>query len=166
MKRLLERLERAGSLAEDGLLVLLLTAMILLAAGQIIGRNLFDTTFFLGDELLRILVLWLTLAGALAASRADRHISISLVDRFLQGRWVPAVRVLTHAFTATVCGLIARYSINFVNMSHEFGDTLLGDVPAWLVQLVLPVGFGLMAWRHTVHALRELGRLVWGGARA
>ena len=61
---ILQRLDSAGKHAEDAVLVLILGSMILLATGQIIGRNLFDTAFFAGDELLRLMVLWLTLAGA------------------------------------------------------------------------------------------------------
>lgn len=163
MSTLLGRLDKAGAWSENAVLVVLLLGMIGLAAWQIIARNLFDSTFITGDELLRILVLWLTLAGALAASRADRHISINLIDRFLVGRWLTASRVVTHAFTAAVCGLFAWSSVGFVRLSHEFGDTLLGDVPAWLIQLVLPVGFGLMAYRHSVHTLREVIALARGG---
>jgi TRAP-type C4-dicarboxylate transport system permease small subunit len=68
----LGRLERFGKAAEDTLLVTMLAAMMLLATAQIIGRNLIGQSFILGDEALRLLVLWLTLAGAIAASRADR----------------------------------------------------------------------------------------------
>ena len=76
----LGRLEQAGKLAEDTLLVLILSAMILLAAGQIILRNFLDIGFIWGDELLRMLVLWLAVAGALAASRSDKHISIDVLN--------------------------------------------------------------------------------------
>lgn len=159
MSKLLDRLERFGAAAEDATLSILLVAMILIASVQIIGRNLFDTAFVRGDEALRILVLWLTLAGAVAASRADRHISIAVLDRFLSGRALDGARAFVHAFTASVCALLCWHSIAFVRLSHEFGDRLLGDVPAWLLQLALPLGFGLMTWRHLVHALRfALGR--------
>lgn len=159
MSTLLGKLERAGRLAENAVLCALLVAMIGLAAWQIFARNLFGATFVLGDELLRLMVLWLTLAGAVAASRADRHIAIALFDRFLHGRWLDAAHVLTHAFTAVVCGLLAWYSLAFVRMSHEFGDTLVGGLPAWILQAPLPLGFGLMAWRHLLHTVRHaLGR--------
>lgn len=158
---MLKRLAQAGTWIEDALLVTLLLGMILLAAGQIIGRNLFNTTFMVGDEALRLLVLWLTLAGGVAASRADRHISIALLDRFLDGRWLDLARVSTHAFTAAVCGLIAWYSVEFVQMSREFEDTLLGGQPAWVLQLVLPVGFAIMAYRHGLHALSH----AWAALR-
>lgn len=154
------RLERLGKALEDAILVVLLTGMIALAAGQIVLRNVFDLGFMWTDELLRLLVLWLAVAGAVAASRQDRHISIAVLDRILPERGRHAVKVLTHAFTAGVCGLIAWHSVAFVRGSHEFGDTLLGGVPAWIPQAVLPVGFTLITYRFTLLALRQLPALL------
>lgn len=150
----LAKLERLGKALEDAVLVILLGAMIALAAGQILLRNVFDAGFFWTDELLRMLVLWLAVAGGIAASRQDRHIAISVLDRLLPARGRLAMSVLTHGFTATVSGLIAWHGLAFVRTSHEFGDTLLGDVPAWIPQAVLPIGFALIAWRFAVLAVR------------
>ncbi|KAA9130917.1 TRAP transporter small permease [Marinihelvus fidelis] len=159
IERTAGRLEKAGTWVENALLCALLLAMIGLACWQIFARNLFGSTLVLGDELLRLMVLWLTLAGALAASRADRHIAIALLDRVLDGRALDAAKAVTEAFTAIVCALLAWYSYAFVMMSREFEDVLLGGVPAWWLQAPLPIGFGLMAWRHALHAIaRALGR--------
>ena len=57
-KRLEERLHRV----EDILLALLLTAMIGLAALQILLRNLFNLGLAWADPTLRLLVLWVALA--------------------------------------------------------------------------------------------------------
>ncbi len=152
-------LERIGKALEDAVLVVLLTSMVLIGAGQIVLRNVFDIGFLWTDELLRLLVLWLAVAGAVAASRQDRHISIALLDRFLPDRGQQAVKFLTHLFTAGVCGLIAWHSLAFVRSSLEFGDTLLGNVPAWIPQAVLPLGFGLIAWRFSLFALKDILRL-------
>lgn len=156
MNHWLGRLDAAGRLLEDVLLSAILTTLIGLASWQILGRNAFGTTLEMGDELLRILVLWLTLAASVAASRADRHIAISLLDRFVSGWQLNLVRFLNHAFTAAVCALLAHYSLDFVQLSREFEDTLLGNVPAWWLQAPLPVGFGLMAYRHALHAVKSL----------
>ena len=161
---LLASLEKAGRVAEDVLLVAVLGGMVLLAAAQILLRNAFDIGFFWSDELLRLMVLWLTVAGALAASRNDKHLSIAVLDRFLPAWGQLALKVVLHIFTAAVCGLIAWYSLRFVQTSHEFEDVLLGGVPAWIMQSVLPIGFGLMAWRYLVHAIRAVTRLFRGGA--
>lgn len=160
---LLGRLERAGKLAEDALLVALLTGLIVLAAGQILLRNVFDIGFIWADEALRMLVLWLAVGGAVAASRSDKHINIAVLGRFLPGRFGAAKDIVVHGFTSAVCGIVAWHSVLFVRTSHEFGDVLLGGVPAWILQLVLPVGFGLICYRYALFTLRDLLRLARGG---
>ncbi|MDT8321080.1 MAG: TRAP transporter small permease subunit [Xanthomonadales bacterium] len=152
------RLEKAGRAAEDGLLVVLLSGMILLAVVQIVMRNLFDLGFQWTDELLRMLVLWVAVAGAVAASRQDRHINIMLLDRFLSERVLSGVKLLTDLFTAAVCVLVAWHSLQFVQLSREFDDMLLGEaVPAWWLQAVLPVGFALIAYRYLLFTVRNIG---------
>ena len=148
-------LERAGKWGEDAVLVLILTAMIFLAAIQIFLRNFLDMGFIWGDEMLRMLVLWLAVAGALAASRNDKHISIDVLNRFLPERLSLVIKVIVHLFTAVVCGVVAWHSLAFVQTSYEFEDVLLGNVPAWILQAVLPVGFGLIAWRYSLFTLKE-----------
>jgi len=155
-------LERAGRMAEDAVLVLILGGMILLATAQIVLRNFFDIGFIWSDEALRLMVLWIAVAGAVAASRSDKHINIAVLDRFLPERVRSVKDVLIHVFTALISGMVAWHGLQFVRTSHEFGDVLLGGVPAWPLQAVLPVGFGLIAWRYALFTLRDLRRLVRG----
>ena len=162
----LGRLEQAGKLAEDALLVLILGTMVLLAASQIILRNFLDIGFIWGDEMLRMLVLWLAVAGAVAASRSDKHISIDVLNRFLPERVSLAAKIVVPLFTAVICGYVAWHSLAFVLTSREFEDVLLGNTPAWILQSVLPVGFGLMAWRYALFTLKETLSLFKGGVKA
>jgi TRAP-type C4-dicarboxylate transport system permease small subunit len=152
---LLGKLEKAGTLAEDAVLLVILISMILLAGAQIFLRNFFDYSLFWGDEMLRLMVLWLTVAGGLAASRMDKHISIEVLDRFMPAGMQLFTKILIDLFTAAVCGLFSWHSARFVMGSYEFGDTLLRDTPAWMLQIILPVGFGLMAYRHLVYAIKR-----------
>ena len=59
---------------EDSLLVVILSSMIALAIFQIISRNLFSEGVVWIDPLLRTLVLWIGLSGAIVATRQDNHI--------------------------------------------------------------------------------------------
>ena len=152
---ILGKLEKAGTLAEDTLLLVILISMILLAGSQIFLRNFFDYSLFWGDEMLRLMVLWLTVAGGLAASRMHKHISIEVLDRFMPERMQLITKVLIDLFTAAVCGLFSWHSARFVMGSYEYGDVLLRDTPAWMLQIILPVGFGLMAYRHLVYAIKR-----------
>lgn len=165
MKRIalvFNRLEKAGTYAEDALLLVILISMILLAGTQIFLRNFVDTSLFWGDEMLRMMVLWLTIAGGLAASRVDKHISISVLDRFLPETAQLITKVIIDLFTASVCALLAWHSARFVMGSYEFGDTLMRNIPAWTLQIILPIGFTLMAFRHLVLAIKRPLNLTEG----
>lgn len=149
--------------AEDALLAALLLALILVGGAQIFARNIVGEGLGGADEAMRLLVLWVAMLGAVAASRDRRQLRIDLISRLLRGR----PRLLAEAFadllTAVVSGLIAWHAGAFVRESLAYGDTLVGGVPAWLVQLVLPLAFLLIAWRHLADGLLALLAAARGG---
>ncbi len=156
----LDRLWCWGKWLEDALLALMLLVMVVLAVVLIVLRNVFDSGLVWGDELLRILVLWLCLIGALAASRDDNHLTIDVISRFLPLRSQLMVRILTDLFTTVICAVLAWHSWNFVRIEAEFGSRVLGDWPSWVVQAILPLGFGLISYRYLTHTLRKTLQLV------
>jgi len=139
--------------AEDILLALLLGTLVLLAPLQIVLRNVFDAGWIWADSLLRVLVLWIALLGALAASRHDKQIAVDVVSKFLSPRKRAIVGILTGLFTTLVCS----HSWLFVAGEREFGSKAFGDVPAWLCQSVIPFAFAMIAVRHFGHAYSHLG---------
>lgn len=158
--------DRVGRWLENGLLSVFLVGMILLAAGQIGLRNLFGSGFPWADEALRLLVLWVAMLGAVAASRENKHISIDILSRVLPGTARTIAKCLVHAFTAFIALVLAWYSLEFVRESFGFGDTVLDNLPAWCFQSILPVGFLLIGYRYCVWTVRELARLFGLGARS
>lgn len=153
---LLKRLDFLGRRIEDIFLAALLTMMILLAGWQIVQRNFVGGGMSWGDELLRLMVLWLGLLGAMAASRDNRHVAIDLMLRFLPKKFKPPVQIVLHLFTAIVCGMLAYYSLNFVQMEHEYQTKVLTGLPAWWFELILPLGFGMMSLRYLGHLRRTV----------
>lgn len=149
------RIGQLGKILEDYLLVVILVALIALATTQIIMRNLFDAGFVWSDELLRLLVLWLAMAAAIAAARDDRHIAIDVLSRFIHGRALAGVRIIVALFTASVCGVLAWHAGRFVNDSRLFEDVLLRGVPAWWLQGIIPVAFAVMTYRYLAHAVNH-----------
>ena len=154
MRRVLSTLDRGLRWFEDGLLVGLLGAMILLAATQIVQRNVFATGFIWSDQALRLMVLWVALLGAVSASRDDHHIRIDLLTRYLPAVGRRAARIVTDLFTVTVCGLVSWSAYGLVEIEREFGSQVLGGAPAWIAMLILPLGFGLIALRYFVLLVR------------
>lgn len=156
---LLARADNLGRIAENAALVLTLSAMILLASTQIILRNFFDTGFGWADEALRLMVLWVAMFGAVAASREHRHITIDVLARVLPENAKAWVAIVVDALTAAISLMLAWYSWEFVADSYEYQDRLLNDLPAWLFQSVLPIAFLLIAYHYVIACLRQVGNL-------
>ena len=153
----LKILDRYGRLAENGLLLTILVMMLLVAVAQIVSRNVFNSGFIWADEFLRLTVLWVALLGSIAASRDHRHLRIDVLSRFLSPRILRWTNFLVDLFTAAVCAVLAYYSFEFVVETREYEDLAFGTQPLWWFQSILPLGFGLMAWRYLLWAFRRLG---------
>ncbi len=130
---------------EDGILSLLLITMVVLSGLQIALRNLFDSGLTWIDPLLRVLVLWLGLVGATVAARRGKHIRIDLINRYLGGLSARLAEAAGNAFTALVCALIAWHGTRMVLDERQFGAEGVLDLPVWVLQLVIPAAFGLIA---------------------
>lgn len=154
------RLRRFGTALENTALVLLLTAMIVVAVGQIVMRLAFSSGFVWADELLKLMVLWIALIASIAASRNARHLRIDVLSHVIPPRLAPLPRFIADAFAAFICGLLAWQSWRYVQLAREFGDTVLIDVPAWLVYGIMPLAFALMTWHFLVAAINESLRLA------
>jgi TRAP-type C4-dicarboxylate transport system permease small subunit len=135
--------------------VAVLGGLILLGAAQIVLRNFFSIGFAWSDGVARLAVLWLGLLGALAASRDGRHITMGALARWLPPGARLVAGLCADVFGAVVSGALAWFSWVFVSDAREFGDTLLGDVPAWWLQSIMPVAFALMAWRFVIAAVNR-----------
>ena len=147
---------------EDLFLALLLGVMIVLAPAQIFLRNFFDAGISWADPLLRVLVLWVGLMGAVAASRSDRHIRIDVASKLLPPPLASLLGVVTSLFTAVVAGTVAWHSWRFVADEWEFGSTAFSGVPAWAFEVVIPVAFTLISVRYLLRTGSQLRRLGLG----
>lgn len=154
--RLAGSLVRALQWLEDGALITALLTMLGLALLQIVLRNFFDAGLLWAESFLRILVLWVAMLGAMVATRQGNHISVDALARYLPVTWTRWFRLVTGLFSASVCGLVAWYSLEFVGYEYEDGTIAFGDVPSWLCQVILPIGFGVMAIRFAINAVLGL----------
>lgn len=140
------RIARTIERIETAIIATLVLAMVVLAGAQILLRNLFETGFAWADPLLRAMVLWAAMLGALAAARDDKHIGLDLLTHFLHGRTRRVVRTIALLFAAAICAAMAWYGGNLVAVDLD-GGTKIGAIPGWVVELILPVGFALLALR-------------------
>ena len=148
------RVLRALNFIENSLLSVLLTLMIGLACTQIVLRNLFETALLWADPLLRAMVLWLGMFGAMVASRENRHISIDVLLKFVPLVWMHRALLVSATFTSVVCALIAFHGYRFVQFEFVDRSIAFAGVPAWAVEAIIPVAFAVIALRYAAHAWR------------
>lgn len=143
---------------EEALIVFVLGSMILLSGTQILLRNLWDSGIAWGEPLLRILVLWLGLLGAMLATRQNRHIRIDILTRYLPQTWKRYSGMITNLFSSVICALLAWHSGRFVQHEWQDGSEVFNGFPAWAAELLLPLAFAIISLRFAVlawHSLQE-----------
>ena len=160
MKKILARIDNSIFYLENGIILLTLGSMVILSFLQVLMRNFFNSGFLWGDILLRHLVLWVGFAGASLATRQEKHINIDLLTRVVAAKYLPPVKMLVDLFAIVVCIVLARASYVFLSFEKEAGTIIFADVPAWYLQIILPLGFLLIAFRFLLRMMdRVMGLL-------
>ncbi len=130
---------------EHALLITALLGAALLPLADTLGRP-FGFAVPAGAEYLKQLVLWLAFLGGLVATRERRHLSLSTAELFP----TPVRRfgrLLAAAVAAATVAILTYASVVLVLANREEGRRLMGGVPVWVLELVMPVSLGLMALR-------------------
>jgi len=147
-------------------LTLVLGAMIALTSLQVILRNLFDSGVSWADVASRHLVLWIAFLGALLVTRSRQHIAIDLVSRLLSKRARNIQRFFLDLIACVVCTFLAIAAVTLVVEERAMGTILLLNIPLWVVQLIIPVGFTVMAIEYALGMLLDVLRYVYNGTVA
>jgi TRAP-type C4-dicarboxylate transport system permease small subunit len=159
----MDRWEQADQIidrVEETFLVILLSSMIVIAFLQIILRNLFDTGLTWGDPLVRNLVLWIGFIGAALATREGKHINIDVVSRWLPPLGRGLMEFLTQLFSFFICGLLTFAALKFIKNEAQMGNITFLKIPAWILETVLPVIFGLMVFRFGLRSFKVISTIV------
>jgi TRAP-type C4-dicarboxylate transport system permease small subunit len=133
---------------ETGVLTGATLMLVLLSAGQIVLRNLSQGLIW-AETLQRMLVLWIAMVGAMAASRTGSHIRIDAVERLLPIAWRKRLQRLAHGVSGTLCLVASWYAFLFVRVEYESGARALGAIPNWACAAVIPVALFIIGMRHT-----------------
>jgi len=154
-----DRLDEWLGKAEQVLLAIFLSLMILVAFCQIVLRNLFTTGLPWGDTLVRYLVLWVGFIGAALAAREGKHIRIDVALQWLPGVGSDLFQFITNLFSAGVCGVLTVAAYRFIQNEAMMGETSALGCPVWLLQVIIPITFALMTLRFGFKSFRELSTI-------
>jgi tripartite ATP-independent transporter DctM subunit len=133
--------------AEDYLLVIPLAAMMLLPVAEIILRSVFKTGVEGSSTIVQHLTLIVGMLGGAIAAREGRLLALSPIQDLLKGRSKIAARVFSTAMAAAITLFLCVASVQYVESMKPLGRTLVYGIPLWVIQLILPLGFGLITLR-------------------
>jgi len=152
---------RVAAEGENLLLVLALAAMLLLPVVEIILRHVFNTDISGSSAIVQHLCLIVGMLGGAVAARNRRLLALSPVQALLKGRARVAAQVFSSGFAAAICFFLCVASIKYVLAMKPLGKILVYGIPVWVIQLVLPLGFGLVTLRLIWHSTGKwLGRAL------
>jgi len=144
--------KRSGALGfvhstEGALVALLFAAMVCLPLAEIGLRRVFDRGIPGTVPMVQHLTLLVGMGGAAIAARQGRLLALST----LSARFGPSLRAASSVYAAGFSGAVALALAyagwHFAQGEREGGLEVALGVPTWIVQLCLPLGFGVLALR-------------------
>lgn len=138
---------------ETGLLVILLVAMMLLVVLQIVLRNIFGFGIVSAEPLVRVLVLWTALIGAMIGARQGTHIAMEALVKFVNPAAQVVILRVVYVVVGLVCFATAYFCFQFVRVEFNDGRMAFEGTPIWVLQSIMPIAFAVIGWRYWVSAL-------------
>jgi tripartite ATP-independent transporter DctM subunit len=152
--------EKAGGTAiERWALVAIVLAMVLLPTAEAVWRRLTGSGVPGAAVYTQHLTLWVGFLGAMLATATGHHLALSTVD-LLPPRFRDLARAFGSAVTTLVCAVLAYASLDMLLADRSRVDTLAGGVPEWWFEIIMPVGFTIMALRGVRMAPNLRARIV------
>ena len=139
-------------LVEDLVAAAALAGMVVLPLLEIAVRRVFGVGVPASGPIVQHLVLWVAFLGGAIAARDGKLLALASGTFIPQGPWRRAAAILSGAVASCIAGLLAWGAVQLVLTERETGSTLGAHIPVWTTQLVLPVGFVLVALRLVWHA--------------
>ncbi|MEE8110987.1 MAG: TRAP transporter small permease [bacterium] len=153
--KVLYAIDRWLARGEGFVLVAILAAMVGVSFLQVVLRNVFYWGIEGADVLLRHGVLWVALLGASLATRQGRHIRIDIFPKLIPQAYQRVIEGLTALAAFGVSATLTWAAWTLVLDERKAGTELVLDLPTWIAQVILPVGFLLIAFRFGLRAIEH-----------
>ena len=146
---------------ENSLVTLALGALVILPLLEIVLRRLFQNGISGATAIQQHLTLVISLLGGMLAARDRRLLSLSTLSQFLKGRWQASARVYSSAVAVAISVFLCVAAAQLAASEREGGGMMAYQIPIWTVQLIMPIGFAVIALRLLWNASDH-----WGGRLA
>jgi TRAP-type C4-dicarboxylate transport system permease small subunit len=133
--------------AENRIASVALGGLMVLPLAQIAARKFFQAAIPGEAAIVSTLTLWLGMLGAAIAAREGKLLTLATGEFLPKGRIGAIARVFSGAVGAMIATVLAAGAVALVQSDRLAGDMLTEQIPVWVGDLALPIGFGLIAVR-------------------
>jgi TRAP-type C4-dicarboxylate transport system permease small subunit len=126
---------------------LLIAALVLLVASEVVLRSAFDVSLLVADEYSGYIVVALVFLGIPYALFHDALLRVDFLFERLKGKRREALSLLFDLCCLAVTAVLGLYLTRMVIASYERGtfSSTPAMTPLWFPQLVMPIGLALTA---------------------
>src|SRR5215831_15607789 len=133
--------------AENRIASLALGGLMVLPLAQIAARRFLHAAIPGEAAIVSTLTLWLGMLGAAIAAREGKLLTLATGEFLPKGRIGAAAHVFAGAVGALISTVLAMGAVALLKSDRLAGDMLTPQIPVWVADLALPIGFGLIALR-------------------
>ncbi|MCB9673569.1 MAG: TRAP transporter large permease subunit [Alphaproteobacteria bacterium] len=146
---------------ENGAVTIILALMVAIPVVAVSIRIATGSAIPGANLWVQALNLWLAFLGGGIAARKGTHLALSTGSIFqLEGRRQEVVTAITASVATAITFFLAYGSVDLVISEMESAQELPGGVPNWVIQIAMPVGFGIMAARFLWRGQSWRGRVA------
>lgn len=141
-------IEKIVNRLEEGLIVLLLSAMTLLTFSQVVLRYVFNSGWTWALEATVYMFAWLVLTGIAYGIKVGFHIGIDAAVMLLPPGKRRAIGVVAALACLAYAVIMFIGGFNYVDTMHTLGVEA-EDLPIqrWLLAIIVPIGFFMLGLR-------------------
>jgi C4-dicarboxylate transporter, DctM subunit len=147
-----KRLRSAALQTENRIASVALGGLMVLPLAQIAARRFLHAAIPGEAAIVSTLTLWLGMLGAAIAAREGKLLTLATGEFLPKGRVGAIAHVFAGAVGAMVATILAAGAVALVQSDRLAGDMLTPQIPLWVADLALPIGFALIALRLAWHA--------------
>ena len=147
--------------AENSGVTLALFVMMLLPVLEIVLRKTHHAGIAGAPLIVQQFTFIVGMLGGAIAARDGRLLALSALAAVVHGRMKVVISIFSQAVAAAVTAFLCVASVHFVRSEVGTTDVVAFGIKMWCVQLLLPVGFGVIAvrlWWHSAKTWR--GRIA------
>lgn len=134
---------------EEWILIILYTAMLLIASAQVLFRYVINLSISWSQDLITYILIWSVFIGVSLTVKKRRHIKIELAYVIFSEQTQFFLKILSNAIFMIFCIFYSYLAIlkvnNLIFVNPQISDST--GLSMWMIQIAIPIGLLLSLYR-------------------